>query len=243
MPRLIEVNRGHLRFQSIRKEDEGEYRCAAINSVGSDDQIIKVYVRTSAPDPTPEIQHPEVEQNDIVIVPTHYEGAPNQDVHLTCSGTSGNLNWAKYGYNTLPTNIYVRDGILIIQQPQIVDSGRYICSSYHQIKGPQQQSVDVIIREGPTYGTEPKINPLKSEHLVTQGTDYTITCEVFGSPYPTVKWTKLHESFDSNVQQTGNILRILNAQVSNRGVYICVAHNDKGEDQQSCIVEIDRKFN
>lgn len=95
MPQLIEVNRGHLRFQSIRKEDEGEYRCAATNSVGSDDQIIKVYVRTSVPDPTPEIVDPQVEQNDIVIVPTHYEGVPNQDVQLTCSGTSGNLNWAK----------------------------------------------------------------------------------------------------------------------------------------------------
>lgn len=95
MPQLIEVNRGHLRFQSIRKEDEGEYRCAAINSVGSDDQIIKVYVRQPVPEPQPGVDEPTVEQNDIVIIPTHYEGAPNQDVQLTCSGSAGNLNWAK----------------------------------------------------------------------------------------------------------------------------------------------------
>lgn len=95
MPQHIEVNRGHLRFQSIRKEDEGEYRCAAINSVGSDDQIIKVYVRTTTPQPHPDDNGPTVEQNEIVIVPTHYEGGPNEDVQLSCSGSSGNLNWAK----------------------------------------------------------------------------------------------------------------------------------------------------
>lgn len=48
--------------------------------------------------------------------------------------------------------------------------------------------------------------------------------------------------FAPNVQQNGNTLRILNAQPSNRGVYICVAENSEGMDRSYTVVDIDRKY-
>lgn len=49
--------------------------------------------------------------------------------------------------------------------------------------------------------------------------------------------------FPSNVQQTGNIIRILNARPENSGVYVCYAENSGGSDQQATIVEVERKYN
>lgn len=95
---------------------------------------------------------------------------------------------------------------------------------------------------------------------MNQGGDFELTCEVSGTPYPTVVWSIVSlfaEDFDTianniilqngakfeqNTRQTGNVLRILNARPENSGIYICLASNDAGSDQASTTVEIERKF-
>lgn len=44
------------------------------------------------------------------------------------------------------------------------------------------------------------------------------------------------------MQQTGSVLRIMNARPDNRGVYLCIAENSAGHDQASTVVDIERKF-
>lgn len=39
-----------------------------------------------------------------------------------------------------------------------------------------------------------------------------------------------------------NILRITGAQVSDRGMYLCTAHNEGGSAQGAAIIEVERKF-
>lgn len=46
---------------------------------------------------------------------------------------------------------------------------------------------------------------------------------------------------NSNVQQVGDTLRIINAQVSDRGVYICRVSSPIGSYEASAIVEVERK--
>lgn len=71
-----------------------------------------------------------------------------------------------------------------------------------------------------------------------QGSTIEVRCDATGSPPPLVKWTKLHAPENANFEQIGPILRITNAQPSDRGVYVCVASNVHGLVQNSTIIEV-----
>lgn len=86
------------------------------------------------------------------------------------------------------------------------------------------------------------IQKLAEENQIIQGQDFTITCEASGSPRPTIRWTKVHESLGNNVHQNGNVLRIISARPENRGIYLCIAENDAGTDQMNTFIDIERKL-
>lgn len=88
----------------------------------------------------------------------------------------------------------------------------------------------------------PVVTALAEQQTVIQGQDFTITCEASGTPRPTIRWTKVHESLGDNVHQNGNVLRITNARTDNRGIYLCIAENEGGTDQTNVFIDIERKF-
>lgn len=92
------------------------------------------------------------------------------------------------------------------------------------------------------FSIAPSVQRLPEENRVIQGHDFTITCDATGTPYPTIRWTKVHESLGDNVHQTGNVLRIMNARPDNRGIYLCIAENEGGNDQSSTFIDIERKY-
>jgi hypothetical protein len=106
----------------------------------------------------------------------------------------------------------------------------------------RQSHVDVVIHPSGPNNVPPSIKLLDPRYAVTQGTDFTLNCEASGHPYPRVKWTLNGKAFEFNVQQNGNILRILNAQPSNAGVYICIAENAEGEEQVSTVIDVEREY-
>lgn len=234
LSRDVEINEGYLRFTIIRKQDEGEYRCTARNHYGDDTQVLNVYVRettTQLPPPT-----------EVAIVPNHYSGRPGDEVRLTCSGQAGSrLDWSKSGQDRLAYNVRATNGILIIREARVEDSGRYVCTSYPSFGGQSSsQTAEVSIGQG----TEaPQIKRFNEIYNVVQGQDFSLNCEASGSPYPTIKWNRIHESFEANMNQNGNILRILNAQPSNRGIYTCTAESAGGIVEESAIIEVERKSN
>jgi Immunoglobulin I-set domain len=97
---------------------------------------------------------------------------------------------------------------------------------------------------------------------ISQGTSAELRCLAVGDPTPTTRWTKVGEEFSSNIQVschsvlpkwiihgnccemhqvTGPVLRIINAVVRDRGMYICSAENPGGVAQASAIVEVERE--
>lgn len=235
----VQVNEGYLRFTVIRKQDEGEYRCTARNHYGDNHQILTVYVRESATQP-PYPQPPYPQPTEVEIVPPHYSGRPGDEVRLTCSGKAGSsrLDWSKSGQDRLAYNIHVSDGVLIIREARVEDSGRYICTSHSSYGPPSSQTAEVSI--GHTT-QPPQIKRFNEIYNIVQGQDFSLNCEASGTPYPTVKWDRIHEKLESNMNQNGNILRIMNAQPSNRGVYTCTAESSEGIVEESAIIEVERK--
>lgn len=234
----VDIREGHIRFNSIQKSDEGDYSCSARNSYGDDSRVIHVYVRggrnpnppTSAPQPP---EYPTVE-----IYPPNFNGRPGDEVRLSCRSQSEGT-WTKAGSQYLPNHIYVSSGVLVINNARVEDSGLYTCTSIGSNGSPTSASANVGIG---SRSEPPLISRLEQQYNITQGQDFTLNCAATGNPLPKIKWTRVHESFNENTQQSGNNLRILNAQPENRGVYLCIAESEHESTQEGTIIEVERKY-
>lgn len=235
-------------FQSPRLSDEGNYRCQANNGIGSDEKYTQIYVRQM---PTPQPPAREF----IYIEPPSFTGQPGEYVRLTCQPTTSITlvyEWNKDGYPIYrQRNLIINGNQLEIREASPRDSGLYTCVGIDKRSQRNYTSdAQVIIEENRPYpyppqpevqpGTvPPTVNRLVDENRIVQGQDFSITCEANGTPYPSIKWTKVHEALAENVQQTGNVLRIINARPENRGMYICIAENSAGSDQSSTIIDVE----
>lgn len=132
------IEYGLLRFNSLRKSDEGTYRCSARNDIGESDRILQVYVRESRPtQPT---------QETVQINPDNYEGRSGEQITLTCvCQPLGQIKWAKAGEPSLPRNSYVQNELLIIDHATVDNSGQYTCTAVFPSGRERTSYVDVII--------------------------------------------------------------------------------------------------
>lgn len=113
-------------FNPPRKSDEGRYRCVAQNELASDERYVQVYVRTSAPVPTPQRVH-------VYIQPKEYNGQSGDDVIFTCQSThDGSLRY-EWLFNGYPINVhqlrnvYARNELLEIRDATDRNSGTFTC--------------------------------------------------------------------------------------------------------------------
>ncbi|XP_051863577.1 basement membrane-specific heparan sulfate proteoglycan core protein isoform X16 [Drosophila albomicans] len=239
----IRTDGGRLIFESPRKSDEGQYRCTAENQYDRDEKYVQIYVRGNAPVPPPPRER-------VYIQPEDYNGEAGDTVRFTCQSTSGALlhyEWLHDSYPLNPQqqrNIIISGDTLEIRDATARDSGIYTCVGI-DLRSQRNYTEDARVyieqRQQPPSGDgiAPVIVRFPEANTIVQGSDFSITCESSGSPYPTIKWTKINEQLASNVHQTGNVLRIINARIENRGFYLCIAENAHGQDQVRASIDID----
>ncbi|XP_062139242.1 basement membrane-specific heparan sulfate proteoglycan core protein isoform X21 [Drosophila sulfurigaster albostrigata] len=239
----IRTDGGRLIFESPRKSDEGQYRCTAENQYDRDEKYVQIYVRGNAPVPPPPRER-------VYIQPEDYNGEAGDTVRFTCQSTSGALlhyEWLHDSYPLNPQqqrNIIISGDTLEIRDATARDSGIYTCVGI-DLRSQRNYTEDARVyieqRQQPPSGDgiAPVIVRFPEANTIVQGSDFSITCESSGSPYPTIKWTKINDQLASNVHQTGNVLRIINARIENRGFYLCIAENAHGQDQVRASIDID----
>jgi Immunoglobulin domain len=173
-----------LRFNSLRKSDEGSYRCSAENNLGVSDQVVQVYVRGQ--------RVPQVPSEDVSISPSEHSGEVGEDIVLRCiSQPRGRVSWSKAGEVELPRNAILSGDELTIRYSTVDNSGRYVCNVQFPSGTTRSSTVDVNVN-GRSSDEGPKITPLERKYTVVQGGDFELTCEASGSPYPTITWSMVN---------------------------------------------------
>uniref|UniRef100_A0A8C4YQD9 Roundabout guidance receptor 3 n=1 Tax=Gopherus evgoodei TaxID=1825980 RepID=A0A8C4YQD9_9SAUR len=223
-------NDNTLRISRVSAEDEGTYTCVAENSVGKSEASGSLSVHVPP---------------QLVTRPRDQIVAQGRTVTFHCE-TKGNpppaVFWQKEGSQILlfpsqPPQPMGRfsvspSGEMTITEVQTADSGYYMCQAISvagsilakallEVEDVTSDRIPPIIRRGPANQT-----------LAVDATAQ-LQCHVSGNPLPSIQWLKDGQQVvgrDPRVSLLDNgTLQITNVQVTDSGLYVCVATSSTGE--------------
>ncbi|XP_053341492.1 hemicentin-1 [Clarias gariepinus] len=217
-----------LRIASAQVEDTGRYSCVATSPAGDDDK--EFLVRVHVP---PNIAG-ESGVQDISVL-------QNRQVTLECRSDAvppPTLSWLKDGaqLKASPRVRVLSSGrYLQINNAELGDTGRYTCLASN-VAGETRRHFNLSVNVAPTIKEGPQA---VSVHI---NKPVVLECVVSGVPAPRVTWRK-HGSVlaGSNPRYTfaeDGSLRILSAQLSDTGHYLCMATNLAGTQRRRVDLQV-----
>ncbi|XP_064642804.1 basement membrane-specific heparan sulfate proteoglycan core protein-like isoform X7 [Lineus longissimus] len=214
-----------------RKTDEAEYACKASNTAGEASTKTILYVKGDAGPNFALLRRSEL------TVPVGAEARFICSVRGTQRAT---ITWSKQGAQQLPQGSRVERGELIIPNVRKVDAGNYECH-VRVTTGETGTVIATLYVVGGQQESHPAASIDPAQLILAQGTSGTLRCVVTGQPQPRITWQWSGGDLTSNHQVNNDVLRIVRASLSDRGIYKCIARNFIGENQASARVEVERR--
>ncbi|XP_031582291.1 neural cell adhesion molecule L1-like protein isoform X4 [Oreochromis aureus] len=217
-----------LSLSAVEESDEGKYMCTAENSVGKAVHYFDVIVE----EPPKWLTEPP--QSQLTVI--------GSDVHIKCS-VSGKpqpaITWRRNGvmFRDDPDNrMQVFDDTVTLLNAKAEDSGVYQCEASNR-HGNILANVNIMIMNmAPLILTENN-----QEYAVVVGKEITMNCSVFSSPPSSISWTKDENAIEGErflAFESGQSLRIINAEKGDSGKYICVASNMEGSSTVTAVLDV-----
>nr|XP_009680231.1 PREDICTED: cell adhesion molecule-related/down-regulated by oncogenes [Struthio camelus australis]XP_009680232.1 PREDICTED: cell adhesion molecule-related/down-regulated by oncogenes [Struthio camelus australis]XP_009680233.1 PREDICTED: cell adhesion molecule-related/down-regulated by oncogenes [Struthio camelus australis]XP_009680234.1 PREDICTED: cell adhesion molecule-related/down-regulated by oncogenes [Struthio camelus australis] len=214
---------GNLQILNVSLEDKGSYKCAVYNPVTHDLKIEPtgrklIVIRSSSAGV--HILHPAVSQS--LAVPRH------SSLMLECvvSGLpSASVRWFKDGQDALGRGRWkMLHSHLVTDRLEASDSGNYSCVVGNEFGVAKSVNYSLNILEPAS------ISKGLQDETVTVGATVHFSCDVRGSPAPTLTWfhNAVSIPLSSRHLSTRNSLRISGVTEEDSGLYQCAANNGIG---------------
>ncbi|XP_052121431.1 hemicentin-1 isoform X3 [Frankliniella occidentalis] len=227
-----------MRIDSLTEEMGGDYVCHASNVQGFSKDV--AHVTVSGPPPE-------------VITDTQILVQPNHPAVLDChvrSRLKFNMTWTRV--NTQYSNdaelvdnnaryIILSNSSLVIDPAMPEDTGLFSCTAVNQ-GGKGESRINLLVSDPLKVTVHPRITKFQ------RGNSFTITCDANSLP------TEFYWEHDGHILERGRmghviieavglslILRVTNAQLTDQGVFRCVAMNSREsveEDAETYYEEI-----
>nr|XP_005290755.1 hemicentin-1 isoform X1 [Chrysemys picta bellii] len=227
---------GSLYVVSPGGEETGEYMCTATNAAGYATRKVQltVYVK-------PRVSRPGNQQGSTYDKPIEISVTAGEDVTLPCEVKSlppPIITWAKEMQLISPfspRHTFLPSGSMKITETRVSDSGMYICVATN-IAGNVTQSVKLNVYVPPKIQRGPRVMKVHVGHRVD------IPCNAQGIPPPTVTWFKGRNTMlidgGQYISNPDGTLSISKVQLSDSGIYKCVASNIAGSDELEITIQV-----
>ncbi|XP_057580791.1 hemicentin-2 [Hippopotamus amphibius kiboko] len=231
-PRLQVLEDGQvLQVSTAEVADSASYMCVAENLAGSAEKLFTLRVQVP-----PRIAGLNSEQVTAII---------NSSVSLPCevhAHPSPEVTWYKDSRAlSLGEEVFLLPGTHTLQlaRAQPSDSGMYTCEALNAA-GRDQKLVQLRVLVPPTFRQAPS-GP-QDVVLVKAGDKAVLSCETDSFPEPAVTWHKdgqpLVLAQRTQALLGGQRLEVQDAQVSDKGLYICRVNNTAGEAMRAFLLMV-----
>uniref|UniRef100_A0A183BU16 Hemicentin-1 n=1 Tax=Globodera pallida TaxID=36090 RepID=A0A183BU16_GLOPA len=223
----LHISKGAQRLEiaRLRIDDAGDYYCIAQNEVGSATDFVSVDILVP-----PSISRESAELNPRLPL--------GRSLTLFCDVIGKpppSISWTKNGTNFRGgENVQLGEGnrSLHIQNISLTDRGVYRCEATNRAGNDSvEYRLDVfqapIIVKG---GTE----------QVVDGKVAVLECVASGEPPPLISWQRNGVLVEMGVRYAleASQLKVIDTRSSDSGIYVCVATNEAGTDQQAFTLEV-----
>ncbi|XP_061289826.1 hemicentin-2 isoform X2 [Bos javanicus] len=213
-----------LRISQVQLADSGTFTCVAASPAGVANRhfILQVLV--------PPVLEPAEFQNDVAVV-------RGSLVFLPCEARGSPLpfvSWVKDGEPLLPQSLEHGPGLLL-EVAEAGHAGTYSCVAVSEA-GEARRHFQLTVMDPPYI--EDSDQP--EELLLTPGTPLELLCDARGTPTPNITWHKDGRalSWPEDGQGARRVLRVEGVQVSDAGLYTCLAHSPAGEVEKSFRIRV-----
>ncbi|XP_075384531.1 hemicentin-1 isoform X2 [Tenrec ecaudatus] len=213
------LNGRKLVIAQAQVSDTGLYRCVAANTAGENKKEFEVTVHVP-----PTIKSSGLSERAVVKY---------KSVTLQCIANGiphPSITWLKDGQpvNTAQGNLKIQSSgrVLQIAKALLEDAGRYTCVATNAA-GETQHHAQVHVHEPPSLEDAGKM----LNETVVVNNPIQLECKAAGNPLPAITWYKDNRPLSGSSVSFLNrrqIIDIESAQISDAGIYKCVAINSAG---------------
>ncbi|KAL1022832.1 hypothetical protein UPYG_G00032950 [Umbra pygmaea] len=205
--------------------DTGRFQCVATNEAGHHERDFNVAVHVP-----PSIRPTGLSEPAVVL---------HKPTSLQCISSGvplPSITWLKDGrpIDTSKEHLKLESAgrTLHFTEARLEDAGRYTCVATNAA-GEAQQHIRLSVHEPPSI----PFSGETSNETVIAGYSTQLECKALGSPVPAITWYKDDRPLTSTagvmILKRGQVLEIDHAQVSDAGLYRCIAVNVAGTVEMS----------
>lgn len=130
------------------------------------------------------------------------------------------------------------DGTLVISDVTEADTGEYECIAISEMGSTKSRKARALITVSPSL----RFTQLPESQTVQAGADVFFVCKVEGRPSPKIQWWRNGQIVDPagriQLEDNGDVLRILAAKESDTARYVCRAKNSNGFAETSADLRV-----
>ncbi|XP_021098568.1 hemicentin-1 [Heterocephalus glaber] len=214
------LNGRKLVIAQAQMSDTGLYQCVATNAAGDHRKEFEVTVHVPPTIKALGLSERAVVKYTSVTLQCIANGIPNPSI-----------TWLKddQPVNTAQGNLKIQSSgrVLQIAKALLEDAGRYTCVATNAA-GETQHHTQLHVHEPPSLEAAGRM----LNETVVMNNPIQLECKAAGNPLPVISWYKDSHPLSSSTSVTflnrGQIIDIKSAQISDAGIYKCVAINSAG---------------
>ncbi|XP_017768750.1 PREDICTED: basement membrane-specific heparan sulfate proteoglycan core protein-like isoform X5 [Nicrophorus vespilloides] len=221
LPKYSLIRNGTLIINNAQPSDSGFYKCLGYSA--STSEILFVV--------TAKVQVLSLPR--ITLNPTTQVVNPGDNARIECSASGEQpirITWS--GLNkTMPSSVYTQDGIIVFNNIQVSDAGRYKCTATNSV-GEADSVAEVLVQENFEM---PSISADSKSKAARRGSTIDLKCNVQPEYEHSVYWYKEAGDLPQNSITRGSALRITDITEYDEGIYYCEITNPDGTKSKDYI--------